>query len=217
VSTSSSQRDPGSLFNAAISFEIAVGFGGLILGLLIGPESRQMVPEWFEWKPIGEGLLWGTVAAIPLTLAVIALSALPLESIRALHRVALRQLRPMFGQFTWVQLILVAVAAGICEEIFFRGWLQCLLTGPIDPTAPWQPKVALGVVLAGVGFGMCHAITPMYFVLASLAGIFFGVLLVETSNLLIPITAHAVYDVLMLIRLRRMPIENRLTDSTDPE
>lgn len=217
MDSSSSQRDSGSLFNAAISFEIAIGFGGLILGMLIGPESRQMVPQWFEWKPIGEGLLWGTLAAIPLTLAVIAMSAIPLESIRALHRVAIRQLRPMFGQFTWIQLVLVAVAAGISEEIFFRGWLQCFLTGPIDPVAPWQPKVALGVVLAGLGFGMCHALTPMYFVLASLAGIFFGVLLVESSNLLIPITAHAVYDILMLIRLRRMTNENTVLDSADSE
>jgi membrane protease YdiL (CAAX protease family) len=53
----------------------------------------------------------------------------------------------------------------------------------------------------------------MYFVLASLAGTFLGVLLVESSNLLIPITAHAVYDILMLIRLRNMKID---VSSTEP-
>jgi uncharacterized membrane protein (DUF485 family) len=77
-----SERNSSSLFTTAISFEIAIGFGGLILGMLIGPEARLYVPQWFETKLLGQGLLWGTVAAIPMTLFVIALSALPLESIR---------------------------------------------------------------------------------------------------------------------------------------
>lgn len=182
---------------------MAVGFGGVLLGLWIGPDARELVPEWKEWQRIGQGLLWGTIAAIPLTLCVMALSALPLESIRALNRVAQQQLYPVFSQFSWAQLAVCAIAAGVCEELFFRGWLQCFLVGPVDAISPWQPRVALGVVLAGIGFGMCHALTPMYFVLASLAGIYFGVLLVESSNLLIPITAHAVYDILVLIQLRR--------------
>lgn len=207
-----SQRDSNSLFTTVISFELAVGFGGLILGLLIGPEARLYVPQLSETKLIGQGLLWGTVAAIPMTLVALALSTLPLESIRALHRVALRQLSPLFAQFTGIQLVLCAVAAGVCEEIFFRGWLQCLMTGPIDSNAPWQPHVILGVVIAGLVFGICHALTPMYFVLASLAGTFLGVLLVESSNLLIPITAHAVYDIIMLIRLRRMKPDDLLSE-----
>lgn len=203
-SPSLATQDPNSLFNTAIAFELAIGFGGLILGLLIGPESREMVPEWFDAQRIGEGLLWGTIAALPLTLAVVAFSAIPLDSIRKLNRLAEQQLQPMFGQFTWAQLIVLAIAAGICEELFFRGWLQCFLSGPLPPNSPWEePKVLLGVILASIAFGMCHAVTRMYFVLATLAGVFFGALLVETSNLLIPITAHAVYDILMLTRLRR--------------
>lgn len=199
----SKQGNSSSLFTTAISFEIAIGFGGLILGILIGPEARALVPQWFEWQAIGFGLFWGTLSAVPLSLFVFTLSLLPLRSIRNLHRIAERQLLPMFREFSWPELILVAWTAGICEEIFFRGWLQCLLTGPLDSSSPWQPKVILGVLVAGIGFGMCHSLTRLYFVLATLAGIFFGILLVETSNLLVPITAHAVYDIVMLAHLRR--------------
>jgi len=211
LTSPTSDRTSDSLFATAISFELAVGFGGLLLGLFLGPDAREYVPEWFEYPVIGSAIAWGTVAALPLTIAVSLLSFLPLKSIRDLHQLAQRQLMPMFSSFSWIQLILTAIAAGICEELLFRGWLQCWLSGPIDPTAPWQPQVVLAVVLAGVAFGICHSLTPMYFVLATLAGIYFGVLLVETTNLLIPITAHAVYDILMFIRLRKLSLRGEQT------
>jgi len=206
LTSPTSDRTSDLIFATAISFELAVGFGGLLLGLFLGPDARDYVPEWFEHRAILSGILWGTVAALPLALAVIMLSFVPLKSIRDLQHLAQRQLMPMFRGFSWIQLILTAIAAGICEELLFRGWLQCWLSGPIDPTAPWQPRVVLAVVLAGVLFGICHSLTPMYFVLATLAGIYFGVLLVETTNLLIPIAAHAVYDILMFIRLRKLSL-----------
>ena len=202
TSPPSTTRSADSFFVSAISFEIAIGFGGLILGMLIGPEARLLVPQWHEWTEIGSGIIWGTVAAIPMVVAAVVISALPLESIRALQELTERRLLPFFKELSWAQIALFALTAGVCEEVFFRGWLQCWLTGPIDPIAPWQPQVVVGVVLGGVAFGACHAMTPVYFALATLAGIFLGFLLVESSNLLIPITAHAVYDWVMLTIMR---------------
>lgn len=203
TSSPPTNRSADSFFASAISFEIAIGFGGLILGMLIGPEARLLVPQWHDWPEIGSGIVWGTIAAIPMVVVAMAISALPLESIRALHKLTEQRLLPFFKELSWLQIALFSLTAGVCEEVFFRGWLQCWLTGPIDPVAPWQPQVVLGVVLGGVAFGACHAMTPVYFALATLAGIFLGFLLVESSNLMIPITAHAVYDWVMLTIMRR--------------
>lgn len=160
-----------------------------------------MVPQLHQWNEIGYGILWGALAGLPMMLFVLLFSLLPIKAIRQLHTLNQQRIVPFFLGFTPAQLIVFALCAGVCEELFFRGWLQSSITGPIDASAPWQPGVVLGVILSAILFGFCHLLSPLYFTLATLAGIYFGVLLVETQNLLVPITAHAVYDLAMLFWL----------------
>jgi hypothetical protein len=56
----------------------------------------------------------------------------------------------------------------------------------------------LAVVITNVLFGRAHAVTPMYALRAAFIGIYLTALLAadSTPNLLIPITAHAVYDLI---------------------
>lgn len=192
-----------SIFISAIAFELAIGGAGLLLGQWIGPESREFVPQWNQYADIVQGIIWGTVAALPMIAVALIFTKLPIKSVRNLNHLSEEKLIPYFRQFSVAQLIVFAMAAGVCEELFFRGWLQCSLTGPINPELPWTPLVVFGVVLGGTIFGICHALTPLYFVLATLAGIFLGTLLVESSNLLVPVVAHFLYDIFMLIWLVR--------------
>jgi uncharacterized protein len=46
--------------------------------------------------------------------------------------------------------LLVALTAGICEEMIFRGYLQRQFTG-------WTRNAAVGIVLQGIAFGAAHA------------------------------------------------------------
>ncbi len=83
-------------------------------------------------------------------------------------------------------IIAVSLLAGFGEELLFRGVIQAgleQLTG-----------TATGLVLASLIFGLLHAITPAYFILATIMGLYLGLLYQLTGNLLIPCLVHALYD-----------------------
>ena len=65
--------------------------------------------------------------------------------------------------------------------------------------SPW-PAVAV----TGLVFGLLHPVSLAYTVLAALAGAYFGALVVLTGNLLVPVVAHAGYDLVALLVLARM-------------
>jgi uncharacterized protein len=84
----------------------------------------------------------------------------------------------------------VAISAGICEEIVFRGWLLVTLH-----TSLGLNGTAL-LVVGAVAFGLAHSyqgITGM--VVTGLAGAFFCGLYVATGSLLVPILLHAAVDI----------------------
>jgi membrane protease YdiL (CAAX protease family) len=88
------------------------------------------------------------------------------------------------GLFVAVSL---GIAAGLGEEMLFRGVLQYELLNRIGRVG------AVGV--SSVIFGLLHAVTPMYAFLATLASVYFGWLYLDTGNLVVPIVTHAVYDI----------------------
>ena len=85
---------------------------------------------------------------------------------------------------------LVALMAGICEELLFRGVIQTGLSGLLGPTA--------ALLIASLLFGLAHAVNLAYFSLASLVGLYLGALYLWTGNLLVPILVHFLYDWIIL-------------------
>lgn len=83
--------------------------------------------------------------------------------------------------------IALGAAAGISEEMLFRGVLQSELGNKFGETA--------ALISSAVIFGALHAVTPLYALLAGLASIYFGELYIQYHNLAIPIVCHGVYDV----------------------
>lgn len=84
---------------------------------------------------------------------------------------------------------LVAVSAGICEEVVFRGWLLSTLHGEFGVSG-----TAL-IVAGAIAFGLAHAYQGIPgMILTALAGAFFCNLYVVTGSLLIPIVVHIVVD-----------------------
>ncbi|MFM7058998.1 MAG: lysostaphin resistance A-like protein [Planctomycetota bacterium] len=90
---------------------------------------------------------------------------------------------------SWIDLFLLAVLAGVCEEIFFRGFLYSWI-------ACWNPVLA--VMLSNLLFALAHAVTPLYALLAGFLGLYLTALMAvdPTPNLLIPILAHTLYDLI---------------------
>mmetsp|Transcript_21053 Transcript_21053/g.44075 ORF Transcript_21053/g.44075 Transcript_21053/m.44075 type:complete len:375 (-) Transcript_21053:211-1335(-) len=84
--------------------------------------------------------------------------------------------------------ILLGAVAGWGEEWLFRGVFQTILGQRFG-----NDTLALGI--SGVVFGLLHAVTPIYALLAATASVFFGYLYNLTGNLAVPMVCHAVYDV----------------------
>ncbi|RMG41198.1 MAG: CPBP family intramembrane metalloprotease, partial [Planctomycetota bacterium] len=91
--------------------------------------------------------------------------------------------------------------AGLAEEFFFRGVLQPLLSRWTDtPTA---------VGLTALVFGLLHALTPAYAVLATILGVYLGALAELSStgaapNIVPAVVAHGVYDFVAFVLIARI-------------
>jgi uncharacterized protein len=84
--------------------------------------------------------------------------------------------------------LLVALTAGICEEVIFRGYLQRQFTG-------WTRNAAAGIVLQGVLFGVAHAYQGTTGIIGiAFFGCMFGWLAWWRRSLRPGIMAHFLYD-----------------------
>jgi membrane protease YdiL (CAAX protease family) len=118
----------------------------------------------------------------------------PLGGFRHLKELMQESILPLFRECSHEALLLISLAAGVGEELLFRGVAQLGIEQASGST--W-----LAVAIASVMFGLVHPITKTYALLAGLIGVYFGVLVVLTGNLLVPIVAHAAYDFVALVYL----------------
>jgi membrane protease YdiL (CAAX protease family) len=186
--------NPGRTTRIALFFEGGLGAVALFVGWLLG-YSPFIDQSQTPLVAIG----WGIAATGPLFAVLLVLDRFPIGPLRRVRQIAEEVILQMFGGASYVQLAVVSIAAGIGEELLFRGLVQAGLSELIPGEfAPW---IALAV--ASVLFGVCHWLNTTYAILAMLAGAYFGLLLIATENLWAPIVAHATYDFIALIYLIR--------------
>ncbi|MGI8817562.1 MAG: CPBP family intramembrane glutamic endopeptidase [Gemmatimonadales bacterium] len=129
------------------------------------------------------------------------------RALRRLVALVVEQLGPLLALRSPVELVLLAVAAGLAEEFLFRGVMQAGLARVLPE---WG-----AVLVTGAAFGLAHFITPAYALLAGVAGVYLGGLFWLEGSLTAPIVAHAFYDIVALnyvARLSRSPV-HRYEDS----
>ncbi len=175
--------------------------GGLaVLACAIG--WFMTTPPWLQltlrWSDVG----WGLAATLPMIAVLFAMRRVKRGPLGQLNHVVDTLVAPLFGKCSVLQLLLISTIAGIGEELLFRGVAQPLLIA-------WLGKVA-GLLIAGVIFGLLHAVTPTYAILATVVGIYLGWLALATGNLLGPIVAHALYDFVALVYLTRAGLASLL-------
>jgi len=172
----------------ALGFELGLGGIGLLIAWLAGLSLGSQIH--LAWA----GLLQGMAATLPMLglLAILSQSRWP--PLVELRRQVDELLGTLFRYRGLGEMALVASVAGLGEELLFRGVLQPLLQ-------QWtSPPVA--IVLVGFLFGLAHAMSATYFVLAAMAGIYLGWLAVVCDNLVPPMLAHGLYDFIALWYLR---------------
>ncbi|MEP6689397.1 MAG: CPBP family intramembrane glutamic endopeptidase [Gemmatimonadales bacterium] len=162
----------------------------LALGWWLGVAPFERL-AW-TWR----GLAGGIAATAPLLLGLAWCLRTTWPPVARLVLVVEQRIAPLFAGSGPGALVVVALLAGLGEEALFRGVLQPALAAHL-------PLVAAVAVTATL-FGLAHWITPTYAVLAGIVGAYLGWLLVVSGNLLVPVVAHALYDVVALALLVRV-------------
>lgn len=169
--------------------------GGIVLlGLL---------PLWLFDIPVATGglsvsgyLVWGVLGGVLTYGALLLLSVTDVLSSDSLQK-HIRDLHRFVRSQPWPVLIALAVLAGVGEELLFRGVIQGWVGEHLG--------VATGVVAGAVVFGLAHAMSLSYFLVATALGGVFGVVYTITDSLQLVMVWHAVYDLVVILVLRRYP------------
>ena len=129
-------------------------------------------------------------ATLPLLLLFRLTWRSPAPVLREIRDELERMLPQLFADTSTVGLAVVSLAAGVGEEMLFRGFLQAWFESRFG--------AVVGLLAASILFGAAHPITAGYVVIAALMGAYLGALWQWTGNLLVPIVTHALYDLTVL-------------------
>jgi len=179
-----------SFFKTACLFEGSLAVLACGLGWLGG------IDPWADLHFDESTLIVGIIGTIPLFVLLLALDRLPYPTLRHIKQLLLDTLGNWFDQLHVADLAILAAVAGFCEELLFRGVIQPGLERLTQPVT--------GLLLSNVLFGLVHAITPFYAVLAGLVGLYLGLAMDYGGprNLLTPMVIHGLYDFLAFLALR---------------
>ena len=188
------QKSPFNIenfFKSACLFEASLTLFAIILGFIadINPFQNLHFSEL--------AIFYGVMGTAPLFMMFIFLQKIQHNSVSSIRDLLLRTLGPGLHTYHWTDLFILAAIAGFSEEVLFRGVIQ-----------PWIEHFGgamVGLIVSNLIFGIVHAVTPLYAVLATLVGVYLGLSLTITgeSNLLVPIIIHALYDFLAFVALMR--------------
>jgi membrane protease YdiL (CAAX protease family) len=179
--------------------------GGLTV-VALGSGWLFGLPLWDQLKFSFEGFAIGIAGTIPLLIMLRLMYFSKASSLLEIRQMLLEFLGKSLSSCGWLDMCIVALLAGVSEECLFRGALEPMI-------GRWNPTAAL--LICNVVFGLCHAVTPLYFAYAMLLGIYLSYSLKWTHepNLIIPITIHALYDLVAFAVIRR---EYRQSKSGSP-
>lgn len=179
---------------AAVVFQ-----GALIpLALVLGALLQVPVTEQFRWT--WSALPTAVLTTLPMLLVLTLLAGTGLRAYRRLET----QVRALLGRLLRAappgSVVFLALLAGFGEEMLVRGVLQGWLAGQLP--VPWA------ILLAALVFGLAHYISGLYFLFATLIGIYLGWVYHLTGNLLVVALAHALYDWIVIRLYLRVEQEN---------
>ncbi|KAA1261306.1 CAAX amino terminal protease self- immunity [Rubripirellula obstinata] len=142
-------QSPDEVFLTAVLFEIALGLIALVLGWWLGPDPRDLIPEFsldnsvieslrglaaesWDWDSVRDwvgqsvtgGILLGLLAAIPMLILIEIVRRIPCEPVRELERLSDDGMMKTLLSLRPMEMIAISLCAGIGEELLFRGWLM---------------------------------------------------------------------------------------------
>lgn len=143
-----------------------------------------------DFNANAQSLFWSVVATTPLLAGLwffIKSDWPPLASFRASQlefysRIGFRMTLPRAAA--------LALLAGVSEELLFRGVFQQFMSE--------RAPIIVAIIVPNIIFGLLHAQSSLYALLAGVIGTYLGVLYWATGSLAAPIVTHALYDFVAL-------------------
>ena len=176
-----------NFFKVACYFEGSLIVVAIVLGWIadVDPFANIIFSEM--------AVFYGIIGTIPLFIFFVALYQIQIDAFQQIKRTLLETLAPSMHRYHWTDLFILGAIAGITEEILFRGVIQ-----------PWMESswgMTGGLIASSIIFGLVHAVTPLYALLATMVGIYLGLAMDYGGqrNLLNPIIIHGLYDFLAFL------------------
>eukprot|EP00746_Dinoflagellata_sp_MGD_P054716 gnl/MRDRNA2_/MRDRNA2_239236_c0_seq1.p1 gnl/MRDRNA2_/MRDRNA2_239236_c0~~gnl/MRDRNA2_/MRDRNA2_239236_c0_seq1.p1 ORF type:complete len:347 (+),score=36.99 gnl/MRDRNA2_/MRDRNA2_239236_c0_seq1:81-1121(+) len=183
------------LLKIAVIGTYSIGIVSVLLGKWLG------IPKLGFGKHAavnGKAILLGLLSTIPLLLQSAVLESFreAIPGVKQCMKVTRAMSLQLFGAERRLSKVVLAsislgFAAGINEELAFRGIFQTVIANKLGSVG--------GLCTCAAVFGMMHAVTPLYALLASTAGAYLGLLFLATGNIVVPIVSHSAFDVASLV------------------
>ncbi|HSJ76602.1 MAG TPA: CPBP family intramembrane glutamic endopeptidase [Gemmatimonadales bacterium] len=155
----------------------------------------QLTPfSYFHADPAG--LLWGLAGVLPLLAGLAWMLSSSWRPVRQLVALVVEHLGDMLAGQSVGGLAALATVAGVSEEVLFRGVVQ--------PGLARSMPAGLALLVTSLLFGLVHFASRSYAILATIMGLYLGILFQLTGNLLAPVVAHAAYDFAALLWISRL-------------
>jgi uncharacterized protein len=187
--------------NALLLVTIFAEGGLFLLGLLLLRFSQLDV--WANVSISWSATFLALLLCIPMVAMLFFFDRSNLEPVSRFRKEIDEKITPIFANVKLPDLVLIAFFAGVGEELFFRGWLQSVLTSRYEA---W-----LGILITSAIFGLLHSLSSTYAIYAGLTGLYLGVIYQVSGNLYIVMAIHALYDFIALVYLlekgKRKPVE----------
>jgi membrane protease YdiL (CAAX protease family) len=106
--------------------------------------------------------------------------------IGSLKKTVIYELKPLFSDLKFFDMVIISFLAGFSEEILFRGVIQ----------------LKAGIYVSSVLFGLFHPLSRIYVLVTILMGFYIGLFFLIYKSLFISIQLHFVYDLGALIYLK---------------
>lgn len=121
------EQTPDDLFRTAVLVEGGLGAVAILLGYLLGPSARMLVPSGEQLAAIAGGIGLGIVATIPLLLFMSVLRRIKHPAIDKLDELSDHPMIELMLKLGPIELLIISLCAGVGEELLFRGWLMPFL------------------------------------------------------------------------------------------
>lgn len=167
-----------------LSFELGLGGVAIVLAILLGIDLRA------HWVIDLATLNWAILCTLPLLGLMFTLDSSDWTWVRVLNEPLEQHLKPIFEHLPRGGLFLVAMSAGLGEELLFRGVIQ-------EGFSQWL-GIPLGLILSALIFGLAHALNRYYVLVTVVIGLYLGLIYQASQNLALVILIHALYDWIIL-------------------